>query len=381
MRNKGFIFITPAPIRFWGVREGGDNLLGGGQRPPNRGTAPHCPPLPTSIPSSPAHLPIPCPSVPPAVRPSVLPLPSSALPSPPASPPCRPPSSSRCARLQPCRGAAIPAPITMAPGLRQRRRWNSPGRPSWCRRGRAVDAATGGTRRQTGNEHRPSPLPAGADGSPRLRGRRGAGEGTEVTRARAGGGGQDWPLAPHAAPRPCVGSVCSRREARAEVGHSSAAGRCPADAGTPLGWASPRMGMPQDWHPPPPGIGVPPAPASLRDGHCPRMGTPGTGIPPGRGPTGVGIHWDGDPPGGHPPGTGITPTGCSDIQPQGAGRELALPGAPRSQGGGCGGVPTARAAPWPEPGTSRGPSGITGCGMTLPPPKISPGADSGKIDV
>lgn len=88
-------------------------------------------------------------------------------------------------------GVSIPtagAPITMAPGLRHPRRWNSPDRRGWCRRGRALGAATGGTRRQTGNEHRPSPLPAGADGSPRLWGRRGAGEGTEVTGAGAGTG-------------------------------------------------------------------------------------------------------------------------------------------------------------------------------------------------
>lgn len=55
----------------------------------------------------------------------------------------------------------------------------------WCRRGRELGAAPGGTRRQTGNEHRPSPLPAGADGSPRLRGKSRAGEGTGVTGAGA----------------------------------------------------------------------------------------------------------------------------------------------------------------------------------------------------
>lgn len=143
------------------------------------------------------------------------------------------------------------------------------------------------------------------------------------------------------------------------------------------------------------------------------MGSPGKGSPPGqvshwdRYPIGVGI-----PLGQAFPGASMGPTytlctvtphlsdglqplsprqargepqGHGDIQSWGVGREPSLSGDPQiHQHPPAVGVPAAWAAPRPEPGTSWGPwSSVTskGCGMTLPPPKISPGADSGKVDV
>ena len=181
------------------------------------------------------------------------------------------------------------APITMAPGPRHPRRWNLPGWWGWCRRGRASGAATGGRRRQTGNEHRPSPLPAGADGSPRLGGRRGAGEATEVTGAGAGGPGL------------ATGPTCSPTLLRGVwLQLEKSQGAAPWLAGA-------RLALLSCWDGHPTGMGIPPVQAS------PRYQYPlGIGIPLGwashqyRHPPGISIPlgWASHQ-GGHPLGLGI----------------------------------------------------------------------------
>lgn len=190
-----------------------------------------------------------CPSVHPTSFPFLLPSPSvgeGGPPSPSFLPPC-PVSIPAVPAVAPVPTAV--APITMAPGLQHPRRWNLPGCRGWCRRGRAAGAATGGTRRQTGNEHRPSPLLARADGSPRLRGRRGAREGTEVTWGRDRGG-RHRPLAPHPVPQPCVGLGCSWSGKRGGKGGAQLRGwQVPSSRGTLLGQESCGVCVPLGWGP------------------------------------------------------------------------------------------------------------------------------------
>lgn len=209
-------------------------------------------------------------SISPSVCPSVHPMFPFLLPSPsvgeggPPSPSFLPP----CPVSIPAVPAVAPvptavAPITMAPGLQHPRRWNLPGCRGWCRRGQAAGAATGGTRRQTGNEHRPSPLLARADGSPRLWGRRGAREGTEVTGAgTVGAGTGHWPCTRSHSPAWGLAAAGVGKEV-AKVGGSSVAGRYRA-AGVPrwdrhpAGWASPWGRLPpQNQGGNPLGIGFP----------------------------------------------------------------------------------------------------------------------------
>lgn len=280
-----------------------------------------------------------------------------------------------------------------------------------------MGAAPGGTRRQTGNEHRPSPLPAGADGSPWLRGKSRAGEGTGVTGAGARGDRDGhWP---HKQPHIHAWGLATTRERLWQRW-----GAAPWLAGVLLAWLS-------SWDRHLSGTGFPPGWASLWNGH-----PSGMGILLGQSshwsghPTGMGIQHTGHaltwafPWDKHPKGVGISPEWASlgrasfwDRYPTGMGFPPRwAPPCDRHPWGGHR-VHTSTPAPWlhtwghqnlhlcvwgtpsPVPTCHRGPhslgsppragnpSGplrlcrIKGCGMTLPPPEISRGADSGKVDV